>query len=160
MQFRSWKPWNVLSVFVEYPIGTAEEVLFNITQINITMENKVIFSKQIDRGLLNNGSAPNSSDSESTYEVIHTGHGAPERMGEVKYFGGRVWTLLYILWVLLIFSFSEFQKRGWIDCYDPPMYVPHFVLVSILSPNTRCTVLSVYEFQANRTCKRYIFRNR
>ena len=75
-------------------LGTAEEILFKIPLINITVDilgKKIpIFSKQIDLGLLGNGSAPNSSKAEATYEVTHTGHGAPHRMGEVMYFGGRV----------------------------------------------------------------------
>jgi len=71
--------------------------------VDILGEKRVIFSKQLDKGLLGNGSAPNSSDAESTYEVTHTGHNAPHRMGEVLFFGGK--------------------DKGWIDCYDTPMQI-------------------------------------
>ena len=53
--------------------GTAEEILFNISQINITIDGKEIYSLQLNQGLLGNGSAPGSPTANTTYEVAHTG---------------------------------------------------------------------------------------
>eukprot|EP01084_Bolivina_argentea_P184204 317744_1 len=82
--------------------GTAEEILFNISQINITIDGNNLLSVQLDQGLLGNGSSPEMNDS-SSYEVAHTGHGAPQRMGEVLFYGDI--------------------EKGWLDCYDTPMQI-------------------------------------
>merc|ERR1712129_492676 len=59
----------------------------------------------ISQGLLGNGSRETvgSVTRDATYEVTHTGHGAPHRMGEVLFFGGK--------------------EKGWVDCYEPAMQI-------------------------------------
>jgi len=98
--------------------GTAEEILFDLTyQFNISRSVNVdirnhsynIFNisktvtEALNQGLLGNGSSPNATDANSTYEVTHTGHDAPHRMGEVLFYGE--------------------PEVGWIDCYSPAMQI-------------------------------------